>query len=104
MKFTLLTLSMIFLSFSVYSEEYKAPKVKLKTVDQKQLNVSVQSGNLDSGLNYKVEDRPFNDRAVASDEEPAKKSKKGRDPSSKTLVEYEQDVKMWKFEDIEDHP
>lgn len=106
MKSTLMLIAaLIFTSSTLFAEEYQAPKVKLKKVDQKKLNVSADVGNLNSGLSYKVEDQPYNDRAVASDEEPKVKSKTGRDPSSKSQVEYDQSgVEMWKFEDIEQHP
>ena len=106
MKITLFIISIFIISFSSTAEEYKAPNVKLKKVDQSKLKVSVNKGNLDSGLSYKVEDKPINDRAVASDPEENKTEKAGRDPSSKTEVEFvtEDEVKMWKFEDIEDHP
>jgi len=105
MKFALFIISAFIFSFSSTAEEYKAPAVKLKSFDQKKLNVSASTGNIDSGLNYKVEDKPYNDRAVASDEEPTKKEKVSRDPSSKSNVEYDnKNVEMWKFEDIEQHP
>ena len=106
MKAMLFILTLSVLSLSVKADEYKAPDLKLKNIDQKKMKPVVNNGNWESGLNYKVEDKASNERAVASDEENAVKAMPSRDPSSKGKSEVTEDgdVQMWKFEDIEQHP
>jgi hypothetical protein len=102
---SLMTLTLT-LSLSAFAEEYKAPDLKLKKIDNKKMKTTVKTGNWESGLSYKVEDKATNERAVASDQENSVKPMPSRDPSSSGKAEVENDgeVHMWKFEDIEQHP
>jgi hypothetical protein len=106
MKLMLFILNIAAFTLSAYAEEYKAPDLKLKNIDKKKMSPVVNSGNWESGLNYKVEDKASNERAVASDEENIVKTMPSRDPSSKgqSKVAKDGEVQIWKFEDIEQHP
>ncbi|MBT7610355.1 MAG: hypothetical protein HN576_11410 [Bacteriovoracaceae bacterium] len=107
MKIVLFTSFITFsLCFSASAEQYKAPDLKLKKIDNTKMKAQVKESNWESGLSYKVEDKASNERAVASDEELGVKSMPSRDPSSnsKSKVVKEGEVESWKFEDIEQHP
>jgi len=95
MKVLITFLIMGFMTGAI-AEEYKAPKVKLKTKTPKK-TVEVKKGEWESGLSYKVEEDPEADRNIASDQED-----KGRDPSS--IENPIPKVERWDFEDIENTP
>ncbi len=93
-----------FLSTASMAKDYKAPNLKLKRIDKKEMKTKINQGNWQSGFSYKVEDRPDNERALASDPDKVIKPKTSRDPSSnKKENKIKKGVEMWKFEDIEKH-
>jgi hypothetical protein len=91
--------TILFMCFalSAAAEDYKAPKVQLKSKTPKK-TVEVKKGEWESGLSYKVEEDPEADRNIASDQEDVN----GRDPSS--IENPIPKVERWDFEDIENSP
>ena len=98
-------------SLSVLAEptdSYKGPKLKWKERDVKAADV--KKDKWDTNFQYRVQEKPYNRRGIASDPESEKsdvkpmksKDMNGRDPSSLVdplKYEFQDDVKQWKWKE-----
>jgi hypothetical protein len=86
-----------FATSSFAGEEYTAPKLKLSAAPH--ADTVVNDAQWESGLEFKVQERPHSDRGVASDEE----TKPARNPSSnpaptKSGILSDEHPKPWRFQ------
>ena len=76
---------------------YSPPQVHLK--DREIGHVQVKEGSWDGQTGFRVQERPFSERSIASDE--VEEVTPTRDPSSISIedLKFEADVQRWKWQD-----
>lgn len=85
------------------TETYQAPEFNLK--ERQFDHVKARGENWDTGQRFRVEERPFSDRTIASDKDEMV-PEPSRDPSSYEPLElnFKTDVQKWRWKDIEHQP
>lgn len=85
------------------NDTYHAPEFNLK--ERQFDHVKARGENWDTGQRFRVEERPYSDRAIASDKDEIA-PEPSRDPSSYEPLElnFETDVQKWRWKDIEHQP
>lgn len=97
----------IMLPWSIGAQEsYQAPQLELQARDQQYIHV--HTDQFDQRQHFRVQERPFSERTIASEEEEVKKGdwNSGRDPSSVEgpaqlieRIELDSDVQRWNWQD-----
>lgn len=84
-------------------DSYTPPQLNL--TEREFSDTQVQERSWDDGLRFQINENPYSERAIASDQE--LQDEISRDPSSEfdpLELNFETDVKKWRWEDIEHQP